>query len=195
MSSQEDQLIATRRQEAAALLDINQRTRRQATAVLVVGLLVALAASLVAITAHDDVVLVPVPAGLFLLSALAFELFAEVSVTGAARRTLEDWLNRELGADVLIYETHVSGIRQRSPLVRGVRLLQAVWAAGVAGALVAGTIAAYEQRPAWPSVVFTVFTAASLFACVASYRDMLRAGRTADAAFGDASLQRDVDAQ
>jgi hypothetical protein len=188
MSSREEELLVTRRQEAAALRELNQRTRREATAVLTASLLVVLVAALVAIVAHDAAVLIPAPALLLLLSALAFQLFAEVSVTGAARRALEGTVNRELGVDALIYESHVAGIRQRPPLVRSVRLLQTVWAAGVCGALVAGTIAAYEQPASWPAVLFTIFSLMSVLACAASYRDMLRAGHTAAAALADASL-------
>jgi hypothetical protein len=188
MTSPEGQLLATRREEAAALLAINQRTRGLATGILTASLIIALTAGLVALASHKSAVLIPVPSVLLLLSALAFQQFAEVSVTGAARRLLEHAINSHLDGTGLLYETHLARIRKRQPLVGSVRVLQCVWAAGVLGMIGAGGIAAYEQPAAWPPVPYTVFTIASMLACGSSYRDMLRSGQTAASALKDANV-------
>jgi hypothetical protein len=182
------ELIATRRGEAAALLRVNEGFRAGAVLTLTVAMLLAAAAGMLAIAAGESAVLMPVPAIVLLLCSLAFQQFAEVSVTGAARARLESAINSQLTATALIYETHVAQVRQRRPLVDSVRILQCVWAAGIVILLVAATIAAYEQPEAWVPALYSAFTLATLIACAASYRDMLRSGTVAAAAFEHARL-------
>ncbi len=188
MDSTRSELLETRRQEAAALLRVNQGVRAAAVLTLTGSILLAALAAVVAIADHDAVVLVPMPAIVLLFCSLAFQQFAEVSVTGAARAHLETAINGELEATGLMYESHVAPIRQRRPLVTSVRALQCVWAAGVVVLLVAATIAAYEQHEAWVPALYTAFTIATVFSCVASYRDMLRSGLTAASALDRAKV-------
>jgi hypothetical protein len=182
VDSARSEILATRRQEAAALLEINQRVRVSAVRTLLASVLVAAGAGIAAIDSHNRSVLVPLPSIVLLLSSLAFQQFAEVSVLGAARSQLESAVNDELEAAGLVYESHVSGIRQRPPLVKSVRILQCVWAAGILILLVAATIAAYDQHAVWVPALYTAFTLATALSCAASYRDMLRSGPTAASA-------------
>jgi len=188
VDSTRSELLETRRQEAAALLRVNQSIRGAAVLTFIASVLVTAVAGIVAIVGHDSVVLLPAPSIVLLLCSLAFQQFAEVSVTGAARARLEVAINGELKATGLIYESHVAPIRQRRPLVTSVRALQCVWAAGVVVLLVAATIAAYEQHEAWVPVLYTAFTIAMVFSCVSSYRDMLRSGLTAASALDRAKV-------
>lgn len=188
MGDTPSELLQTRRGEAAALLQVNQGIRAAAVLTLTAAVLLAAAAAIAATATDQSAVLVPVPAIVLLLCSLAFQQFAEVSVTGTARVRLESAINSQLAATALIYETHVAQIRQRRPLVGSVRILQCVWAAGIVILLAAATIAAYEQPEAWVPVLYTAFTLAALLACALSYRDMLRSGAVAATAFERAQV-------
>jgi hypothetical protein len=50
-----------------------------------------------------------------MLLAVSFQQFADVSVFGVARQSLERLINDSLGATSLIYETAVALVRKRVP--------------------------------------------------------------------------------
>jgi hypothetical protein len=175
------------RREAASLLAANQRVRASATQIAAGSLVLAAAGAIVAIACQSEAVLLPLPTVVLLLNSLSFQLFAEVTVLGQARCHLETLVNDALDADALIYETRVTGIRKRRPLVASVRTLQLTWAGTVAALTVYATIAAYGIGNAWVPVLYTTFTLGAAISCSLSYAAMLRSSGTAQAALEDDS--------
>lgn len=154
--------------EARSLLAANQAARRLA---LVVTLAVLAATAVALATGARRVMSVEAPFCLLGVS-FAFQIYAEVSVLGTARASLERSLTDHGGTGVF-YERDIVPVRQRSPLVVSVRVLQAVTALFVTGAVVAGVVVAFEDSAALAAGT-VVATALSLITAVLSYRDMLR---------------------
>jgi hypothetical protein len=175
MPESSDARLAYLREEAMALFYANQDARRAAATTLYgaygwLGLAAALAVAL-----HRSEPLVTVAVVCPLLLSYTCQLYSEVSVLGAARRRLERELQAALGFDAPTYELAVAPIRQRPPLVGGVRLLQSVAALLVGGGVVAGVVAALQRPPALAAGT-VVLCMVTLFSAGVSYRDMLRSG-------------------
>lgn len=162
--------------EARDLLDINQRRRGRAEATLVLIIVLTTALVAAAFWSNRKAVVLPLPAGSLLLLALSFQQFADVSVLGAGRRKLEDLVNETVGGPALIYESAIAPIRQRSPLVRSVRMLQSLVVVLTLAGLASATSIAFE-RPAAVWAPYVLTTALALVVTCLSYRDMLRSGR------------------
>jgi hypothetical protein len=92
----------------------------------------------------------------------------------------------------LIYETSVSQIRQRPPLVTSVRLLQAVSAATGMAAIVASTVITVEQGSVWVTIAYVAVTGAAALSAAWSHRDMLRSGDVADRILLDAVADESI---
>lgn len=118
------ELSSARREEAITLFQVNQAGRTAVERVVALFFSVAAIAGSVGIAAGTPDVVLPLPALLLLLLSYMFQQYADLTVLGTARRHLEDLVNEGLGGKALIYETAVAQIRQTSPLVRSVRLLQ-----------------------------------------------------------------------
>jgi hypothetical protein len=133
----------------------------------------------------ESIIAVALAPTVLFLAAIMFQQFADVSVLGAGRATLEEQLAARLGARALIYEHAVAPVRKRPPLVRSIRALQLAIGALILPLLAAGTYVALEGQRSWPVPVayFTITTVAALVAAM-SYRDMLRAGPVAREQFG-----------
>jgi hypothetical protein len=171
------EVVATRRAEAVALFEANQRGRARAGGLVGIALLTILAAGIVGIACHAAALAIPVPTVLLLLSAELFQYYTDVTVMGAARRQLEEIVNAELGTDCLIYESLVADIRKRPPLVMSERLLQATGTLVVLSSVVVGAIVAYSNRPAWVQVLYPMCTVAAFMVALVCYRAMLLSGR------------------
>jgi hypothetical protein len=167
------ELLATRRAEAIALFEANQRGRSRASALLALGFLTILVAGTVGIASHASDLAIPVPTVLLLLAAELFQYYADVTVIGTARHRLESAINAELGAASLIYESLVADIRKRPPLVLSERVLQAAGAMVVLASIVVGAVVAYDGMPTWVEVAYPACTVTALAVAVLSYRAML----------------------
>lgn len=178
MASELDEL---RTAEARDLLEINQARRGRAEATIVLAIALTSVAVAVALGTHRKAVMIPVPTATLILLALSFQQYADVSVLGAARKKLEEVLNERAGGAGLVYESAVSPIRQRPPLVGSVRGLQSLVLVLTLGGLVGSTIIAFERSAAvWAPYV--IATGLALAVACASYRDMMRSGPVAAAA-------------
>ena len=176
------ELVRARCAEAAALQRTNQTGRARASNLLVLSWLVIVTGVLVAVATGTAEVMIAVAPATLLITAAAFQQFADVTVTGAARRRLEALVNDDLGGHALVYETFVAGVRKRPPLVGSVRLLQVVSGAAELAAIVASTVIAFGEPDLWVAGTYSAITAAAGAAAVMSYRDMLRSSEVADRA-------------
>ena len=175
------ELDELRKAEARDLLEINQARRARAEASLVLAIALTSTAVAVALGTHRKAVMIPVPAATLILLALAFQQYADVSVLGAARKNLERLLNERAGGAGLVYESAVSPIRQRQPLVGSVRALQSLVLVLTFGGLVGSTVIAFERSAAvWAP--YAIATGLALVVACVSYRDMMRSGSVAAAA-------------
>lgn len=176
------ELLRTRRAEAIALLETNQRGRSRASGVLALAFLTILIAGTIGIAWNKPDLAIPVPTVLLLLVAELFQCYADVTVVGKARRRLEVAINNELGAAGVIYESLVADIRKRPPLVFSERVLQGAGALVVVASIVVGAVIAYDERPTWLEVLYPVSTGFALVVALLSYRAMLASGAVATAA-------------
>src|SRR5258708_7629895 len=136
MASTSPQLVETRRAEALAFFDVNQRARTAAERVMALIFSVSSIAASVGVAAKTSRVVLPLPSVLFLLLSYMFQQYGDLTVVGATRRRLEDLVNAAIGGKGLVYETAVAQIRQVNPLVRSVRVLQASMGLIVAAATI-----------------------------------------------------------
>jgi hypothetical protein len=179
-----DELIATLRAEALALLDANQRGRAAAQRTLLAAFALVVAAVLVGIAARtDDIAILLAPAVLLLLSS-ALQQYSDVTVLGAARAALETRIEQLVGERALLYESAVAPIRKRAPLVGSVRVMQGLVAAAVAAVVGTGAVVAFQDQPLVVELGFCVFTASGLLSLTLSYRAMSRSWDVASAALG-----------
>jgi hypothetical protein len=168
--------------EARTLLVLNQRRRARAESVILLAAALTAVAAVIALATEREQVLLPVPATVLALLALAFQIYADVTVIGAARERLEADLRQRLGAEALLYESHVADVRKNFPLVRSVRVTQAAgWAAAFAVAI-AGAVISAEQA-AWAAAVYGCSVMVACALCVLSFRAMRRSGDVAREAF------------
>jgi hypothetical protein len=184
------QLLATRRAEAMALFEANQRGRSRASGVLALAFLTVVTAGTVGIAFGKLDLAIPVPTVLLLLSAELFQYYADVTVIGAARHRLEAAINAELAATGLIYESLVAEIRKRPPLVLSERILQCVGALVVASSIVIGAVVTYDGQPRWIELLYPACTGIALLVAALSYRAMIASGRVAAAALANLDLPR-----
>jgi hypothetical protein len=126
------------------------------------------------VNSHSDAVAIALPPFILLLFSYMFQQYADVSVLGAARQALEEQLTDTLGGPTLIYETAVAGIRQRPPLVRSVRVLQALVTMLLVATIVVGTVIAFQNRHWYVTAGYVVFTTAGAVAAAMAFVDMLR---------------------
>lgn len=172
-------LIETFRAEAMALFSANQSARLAAQRLgifIVVFIGIGVGAALLA---DDQHVVVALPPVVFVLSAMMFQQFAEVSVTGAAREVLEERL-ADLGVPGLIYERAVAGIRKRPPLVTSVRALQVLLGSGAIALTVVAAVFAFDDHHHWTlAVAYLAVTLPTLAVAATSYLHMLRSGGVA----------------
>lgn len=176
--------LAVRAEEAAALLDVNQRRRSDAETTLALVAVLALVVCAAAIALKDAAVFLPLPPIALLLTSLSFQQYADVSVIGAARRRLERSVNTHTDEAALMYETEVAGIRKQPPLVLSVRVMQGLTWAGLIGGIVAGTVIAAGESW-WALVLYAVLTLSASTSTVLSCIAMHRAGPAADQALGN----------
>lgn len=176
-------LSIARADEAAALFDVNQRRRGHAEATLVLVAVLSLVVIATSIALDRPTVFLPLPPIALLLMSLAFQQYADVTVIGVARRHVERMVNATTGGSALVYETRIAGIRKRLPLVLGVRVLQGVAWAGIAGAVLAGVVIGADEAW-WVLVVYAAVTLAAATSCALSFRDMHRAESVATSALG-----------
>ena len=167
------ELLRTRRAEAIALFEANQRGRVRASGVLALVFLTVVIAGTIGIAWHKPDLAIPVPTVVLLLLAELFQYYADVTVIGLARHRLEAAINAELGAAGLIYESLVAGIRKRPPLVLSERVLQGAGTVVVVASIVVGAIVAYDGRPTWIKVLYPVCTVLAAAVALLSYRAML----------------------
>jgi hypothetical protein len=182
MDTRTVEILATRRAEAIALLEANQRGRTRGSLALASGLLVIVVAGTVGIACDTPALAIPVPTVLLLLMSELFQYYADVTVLGAARRRLEELVNAELAAPCLIYESFVADIRKRPPLVRSERVLQTAAPVTVLGSIVVATLVTYTGQPGWVEILFPVATLAGIVTATLSYRAMRQSGPVAAAA-------------
>lgn len=176
------EVLRTRRAEAIALFEANQRGRVRASAVLALVVLTIMAAGAIGLATGKADFAIPLPTVLLLLFAELFQYYADVTVIGTARHRLEAMINNELGAAGLVYESLVADIRKRPPLVFSERVLQGAGALVVLASIVVGAVVTYDGRPTWVEVVYPVCTVLALAVAVLSYRTMLASGGVAAAA-------------
>jgi hypothetical protein len=167
-------VLAAREGEAAQLFSANQTARERASNTLLIALLVAAAAAVTSLATSKAIVFIPIPPMVLVILSAAFQQFADVTVLGMARLRLEELINRELESSCFVYESVVADIRKRPPLVVGVRLLQGAYGLGALATLAAGTIIAFDGRPAWVEISYAFATALAGASAALSYRDMLR---------------------
>lgn len=191
MSEPNHQLHEAQQAEALALLNANQRARLAAWQLSAASFALMAATVVVAVATRNDDVLMVLPPLLLALHSLLFQLFGDVTVLGAARAALEARVNQRLASSALIYESAVAPIRKRPPLVRSVRVLQAVSGLAVAGAVVAGLIVAFDDQPAAVSAGVSALTLLTAISAGLSYRDMLRSWPAAGAHL-EAELAREA---
>lgn len=178
----QDPLVQARLQEARSLFELNQRRRGRAEGTLLMATVVSVAAAVVALAARRPEVLLPLPPTVLALAALAFQQYADVTVLGAARQSLEDELLRRLGAEALVYERHVARVRKETRLSLSVRAVQSLGWATALGAAALGAALAVGQ-PTWVVVTYVLALAAAGAVCALSYWSMLQAGDEARRAF------------
>lgn len=174
MDEREKELLAAYRGEAASLFAANQAQRNAAERVANLILATAAIAVAAGVSAHTLNVAIPVPPFLLLLLAYMLNQYADLTAMGMARRQIEDRANNLLRAPVLIYETHVAGIRQQAPLVRSVRLAQGFMVLVVGAAVGVGTAAALENGRWYVEAAYGLFTASSLVTVLVAYQDMMQ---------------------
>ena len=175
-------LLSTRRAEAIALFEANQRGRVRASGVLALAFLTIVIAGTIGIAWREPDLAIPVPTVLLLLVAELFQCYADVTVIGTARHRLEAAINADLGAAGLIYESLVADVRKRPPLVLSERVLQATGTLVVLASIVIGAVVTYNGRPTWVGVVYPVCTGIALAVALLSYRAMLASGPAAASA-------------
>lgn len=168
------EILETRRAEALAFFDVNQRGRTAAERVIALIFSVSSIVASVGVAAKTDRVVLPLPALLFLLLSYMFQQYGDLTVVGAARRRLEDLVNAEIGGKGLVYETAVAEIRQVKPLVLSVRVLQGLMGATVGGATIFACWVLSQGEAALVVIAFTVVTSLTMLSAGLSYRDMLR---------------------
>lgn len=173
------ELLKTRRAEAIALLEANQRGRSRASAVLALAFLTILTAGTIGIAWDEPDLAIPLPTVLLLLFAELCQYYADVTVIGTARRRLEAAINDELSAAALVYESLVADIRKRPPLVLSERVLQGAGTLIVVASIVIGAVVTYDGRPTWVEILYPVCTALALAVAVLCYRAMLASGPVA----------------
>lgn len=171
--------VQTRRDEAIAFFQVNQTGRNAVERVVALFFSVAAIAGSVGVAAGTPDVLLPLPALLFLLLSYMFQQYADLTVLGCARRRLEDFVNADLEAKALIYETAVAQIRQVNPLVRSVRFLQALLGVIVIGALAVATVVAFQDHSTLIRVGFVGGTLLAVLSAAYSYVHMLNTPRIA----------------
>jgi hypothetical protein len=176
-----NELMRTRRAEAIALFEANQRGRSRASGVLALAFLTIVTAGAIGIAWDKPDLAIPVPTVLLLLSAELFQYYADVTVTGTARHRLETAINNEFGAAALVYESLVADIRKRPPLVWSERVLQGAGTLVAVTSIVVGAVVAYDGRPTWVEVLYPVSTGLALAVALLSYRAMLASGAVAAA--------------
>lgn len=188
------ELLAARRAEAIALFEANQRARAWGAGLLVLVVIGCAVASGAAVAGDVELAAVLAPA-LLLLLAFAFQVFADVSVTGAARAALEDLIAAQLeGRHALIYEHAVAGIRKRPPLVASVRVLQLVTMLAVLATVGVGFAGAFGEGTTWLArAAFCVAVTAGALAAALAFRAMRQSGGQAreDIAALDVITERD----
>ena len=133
-----------RTQEAITFFQVNQAARSAMERVIALIFSVSAIAGSVGTAAGTADVVIPLPALIFLLLSYSFQQYADLTVLGAARRRLEDLVNTGLDAESLIYETAIAEIRQKSPLVLSVRVLQTMLGLLVSATLVVGCVVALQ---------------------------------------------------
>jgi hypothetical protein len=175
----EKETIATLRAEALGLFNVNQAGRQSAERVL--ALIIAASAVIIgaAINSDDDDVVMILPPLVLLLLSYMFQQYIEVTVTGAARKRLEDLLARRLGAHALIYEYAVAPIRKESSLKGSFRLLQSLVGVVIAAILVVGAWIALDDQRWYVTVAYVVATFASALSAGWSFVQMRSAGDVA----------------
>lgn len=180
-----EEVLATRRAEAVALFEANQRGRSRAGGVLAVAVLTIVAAGTVGLASHDADLAIPLPTALLLMMAELFQHYTDVTVIGAARRRLEIEINAQLDEPCLLYETMVADIRKHPPLVLSERVLQSAGGLVVLASIVLGAVATYSRQPMWVEVLYPICTGAALAVAGFCYAAMIRSGRVAAAALAD----------
>jgi hypothetical protein len=163
-SARHAQLNEIRTSEAVALFQANQAGRNAIERVVGLFLSVGAIAGTTAAATHSADAVLPLPAFFLLLLSYMFQQYADITVLGRARLLLEDLVNDNLGGRALIYETSVAKIRQRSPLKRSVRLLQAMLVLVTTAAVVAGFVIALGSDDDWIKIGYigaTLLTFAS----------------------------------
>lgn len=169
--------------EAQALLTVNQQRRVQAEHTQLLIVVLSFAAGALAFAINSARVLLLLPPTALLLTSLSFQHYVEVTVLGSARARLEQMLNEMVGSVGLLYELEISPVRQRAPLVTGVRLLQGLSRAATATAVVVGFVVVATQRP-WVIIAYSLATVAAVASSSLSYCNMRQAERVAQQAFG-----------
>jgi hypothetical protein len=176
----QEQLNEIRATEAVALFQANQAGRNAVERVVGLFLSVGAIAGTTAAATRSPNAVLPLPAFLLLLFSYMFQQYTDLTVIGRARLRLENLVNANLPGRALIYETTVAQIRQRYPLVLGMRLLQGllglVAIAATAAALVVA-IHSDDPRILWGFIAGTSLTFVS---AALSYIQMLRCSSVAD---------------
>jgi hypothetical protein len=140
-----DAVIDARVAEAVALLAANQAARSSTWRALTLALGVATVATAAGFAGHTRDVLLPVAPALCLLVAFVAQQQADLTIMGMARRRLEELVNAELGADVLIYETLVAPLHKERGMYASVPILQVATLLAVAGVSVWAVVTAFEH--------------------------------------------------
>ncbi len=176
----QEQLNEIRASEAVALFQANQAGRNAIERVVGLFLSVGAIAGTTAAATHSADAVLPLPAFLLLLFSYMFQQYTDLTVLGRARLRLEDLVNTDLAAPALIYETAVAEIRQRFPLVVGVRLLQILLGLVAFGATAAATVIAFNNDDTWIRKGFVAGTTLALASALISFAQMHIAKRVTD---------------